>query len=339
MPRYPERMHQLERLLHEGHELSLDELCRLLSLSSKRHVRRLLHHLRNAGIPIHHRHEGRTKRFFIPPEQRQSPSHDLAFTEEEMLALAVASEAAQALLAETPLDAPLRQAFEKLLDRLAPTAFTFEIEDQPARWHFGNPVVSLVQPDVFHTLQTAINEGRSVRIDYHTASTGAFSADRKIDPLQLARYRGTWAVVAWCHLRQDLRDFALAGIERVVPCDSSKEIAFFTPPSGFDPATYYQNRFAALDGDKIYTVRLHVQADRAPYFQRKQYHPSQRIAPLATGALEVTFEVAGLDEVRSFVQSWGAGVTVLAPHELATRVGNEALMLAGRYANGVHDAA
>ena len=316
----------LRQLLNEGAAPSLDELCALLDIT-KRHARRLLARLRRNGIPVQERRDGRIKRFYLEPEHRQAAVRGFAFDEEEMLALAVAAEAANAELGSTPLEAPLGRAFDKLLQELAPEAYTFEMEAQHDRWHFGASALSHVDPHVFKTLQQAINDNRSVCIDYHTASTGAFSTDRRIDPLQLVRQGSSWLVVAYCHLRQDLRDFSLAGIARIEPGD-----AFFSSPGDFDPDSYFRDRFNALAGGAIYTVRLLVEPDRAAYFKRKAYHRTQMIEEERDdGRLVVSYEVAGLQEIRSFVQSWGVGVTVLEPPELVARVAEEAKVLAGRY--------
>ena len=320
-------LERLRHLLNEGAELSLQEICVVLTISSERHARRLIARLRQNGVPVQERRDGRIKRFYLEPEHRQAAVRGFEFDEEEMLALAVAAEAAKAELGATPLEAPLGRAFDKLLQQLAPEAYTFEMEAQHGRWHFGASALSRIDPHVFKTLQRAINENRSVRIDYHTASTGAFSTDRLIDPLQLVRQGRSWMVVAYCHLRQDLRDFSLAGIARIEPGD-----AFFLPPGDFDPDDYFRDRFSALAGGAIYTVRLLVEPDRTAYFKRKDYHHTQIIdEEHPDGRLVVSYEVAGLDEIRSFVQSWGVGVTVLEPPQLVAMVTREVKALTERY--------
>ncbi len=327
MPQSIDRLNHLRRLLDEGAEPSLHDICAKLDITSKRHARRLLSRLRDNGVPVQERRDGRIKRFYLAPEHRQAAVRGFEFDEEEMLALAVAAEAAKAALETTPLEAPLERAFDKLLQELAPEAYTFEMEQQHGHWHFESSRLSHIDPAVFKALQQAINENRSVRIDYHTASTGEFSRGRMIDPLQFARHGGSWMVVAYCHTRRALRDFSLAGIERVALCD-----AFFSPPRGFDPDTYFRDRFGALAGGEVYEVRLLVEPDRAVYFERKDYHRTQMIEEKRDdGCLVVSYEVAGLQEIRSFVQSWGIGVTVLEPPELIEIVAREAREVAGRY--------
>ena len=330
MARYSDNLFRLRELFDMGNRLSLDELAMSLGLST-RHARRLIRKLRHHGVPVKEQRKGRIKIFYVPPEYRNVRTESFRFNEEQVLALAVAAEAAKAALQDTPMGAPLGEAFNQLLDRLAPDVYTFEMEEQPARWHFDAHASGRFDPQVFQTIQRAINESRSVKIDYVAASTGEWTNNRKIDPLQLARYGGTWAVVAWCHLRQDMRDFALSGIDRVQPCDPKAEIAFFCPPKSFDPEVYFHDRFSALSGNSLHTVRLLVESDRSVYFQRKRYHHSQHIEAETDGRIIVSYRVQGLAEMRSFAQSWGIGVTVLEPSELVEIIAAEAVLLANRY--------
>lgn len=318
----------LRQMLDEGAEPSLQEIIGALNVT-ERHARRLIRRLRDGGVPVQERRDGRFKRFYLKPEHRQTVVRGFEFDEEEMLALAVAAEAAKSELGSTPLEEPLRRAFDKLLQELAPEAYTFEMEEQHHRWHFGASALNRIDPHVFKTLQQAINEQRSVCIDYHTASTGAVTKDRRIDPLQLVRQGSSWMVVAYCHRRHDLRDFSLAGIARI-----EQSTTFFSPPIDFDPDGYFRDRFSALAGGKIFTVRLLVEPDRAAYFERKDYHRTQILEEKRPdGRLVVSYEVAGLEEIRSFVQSWGVGVTVLEPPELVAMVAQEAEEVADRYRN------
>lgn len=338
MPRTSDSLSQLRRFLGEGHEPTLADLVDELDLS-RRQVRRLIRRLREDDVPVTARRDGRVKRFFLPPEHRPVGIATFDFEEEEVLALAVAAEAAKAALRDTPMGRPLAHAFKKLLNGLDADLLTFELEEQPARWHFDAHAYSRFDPHIFRRLQAAINENRSVRIDYVAASTGEHTNDRKIDPLQMARYSGTWAVVAWCHLRQNFREFALSGIQRLEPCRQEEEMAYFSPPAGFDPETYFSDRFSALSGDALHRVRLLVESDRAEYFRRKQYHASQEIDEASDGRIVVSYLVESLDEIRSFAQSWGVGVTALAPRELVELLAREARELAVRYRDRREDSA
>ncbi len=311
----------------------LMELRELLGLQSERHLRRLVARLRADGVPIQERFIGGRKRLAIAPEHRRVRTRVVTLSEEGVLALAVAAQAARSALAVTPLGRPLESAFGALLRQMDTEVGSFAVDDERERWHFGSGGVAHIDPEVFGALARAIRECHGVFIDYTTASTGEQHVERPIDPYGLAARDGSWLCVAFCRRRQAIRDFSLAGITRVVPRDPDTDAgAIFTPPANFNMATYFAGRFNALHGGTPHVVRILVEPDRAIYFHRKRYHDSQRvIAEQPDGRLLVEFTVANLDEIRSFAQGWGVGVTVLEPPALVARMSAEARELAARY--------
>jgi predicted DNA-binding transcriptional regulator YafY len=327
---------RLLELLNAGHEPTFEDLRRLLGVQSDRHMRRLIGQLRESGVPLVERRVGRHKRFFIPEEQRQLEARPLTLTEDQVFALTVAAEAARSMLEPTPLGEPLREAFSELLSNLSSQVHTFEPESLRRHWHFGTTPTVAIDPAMFRTISRAVEECRRIRIDYLTASTGSFTKGRLVDPLAVAVQGGTWLLVAYCHMRQRVVDFALAGIQRLEMLDPDTEPAYFSRPDSFDAELHFRDRFGALSGDEVHEVRIRVEASKAEYFRRKNYHPTQQIeATEEDGKIVVSFEVAGLTEIRSFLLSWGAGITVLEPAELVVQMREEAQAIAERYASDV----
>lgn len=320
---------RLRRLLDAGHRLTYSELTERLSVT-ERQARRLIKQLRLGGVPIRDERDGRTKRFFLPPENQRHAIDGLSFDHEEMRALAVAARASHAALRGTPHEPPLGRAFRKLIEHVAPKAILFDVNQQAALWHFDSAAPGNVADEAFELLEDAIEEQRSVIVDYYTASRDALTRGRRLDPLLLARRGRAWLLVAHCHLRDEIRDFALEGIRAIQLCNGSR--AFFNRPDDFDAELYFRDRFSVLAGSDYYLVRLLVEPDRVPYFRRRQYLPTQQIDEvLEDGRAIVSFEVEGLDEMRAWVQSWGVGLTVVEPIELAEQVHEEAVALAERY--------
>lgn len=320
---------QLKALFDSGHALTYEDIQSRLQ-RTERQARRLIHQLRENGVPVRERREGRVKVFYLEPEHQQHEIEGLAFDHDEMRALAIAARASQAALDGTPHSEPLQKAFGKLLEHVAPRALLFDVDVQATLWHFDAAAPGEVLHEAFHLLEAAIEEQRSVVMDYYTASRDELTTDRRVDPLLLARRGRAWLLVAYCHLREEVRDFALEGIRKLSLCDGPRP--FFTPPEAFDRAHYFRDRFSAVAGSEHYVVRLLVEADRVPYFRRRQYLSTQQIEEVRDdGRAVVSFEVEGLDEMRAWVQSWGLGVTALEPTELVEQVREEVSGLARRY--------
>jgi proteasome accessory factor B len=124
----------------------------------------------------------------------------------------------------------------------------------------------------------------------------------------------------------ELRDFNLARIEDVRPTHPESRGGEYQIPDDFDLEIYFIDRFESLADEKVYEVRLLVEPEVVPYFESKRYHRTQQIHEEEADGdrAVVSYEVAGLEEIASFVRSWGPDVQVLRPAELAERIAEEA---------------
>ena len=328
MPRNPSPKDKLITLLNAGREVTLDELSSRLGVT-RRHVRRLLRELEEEGRQIQERWEEGTKRFSLAPQDRSVPVGRVDLKERELQALTVAASAAQATLRPIPFDNQLQEAVQKLL-RAAGMTLSFEPEWQPEVWHFDASASSNVDAEVFWAVVRAANECETLEVDYYSASTNRLSEGRAIDPLVIAEQGESWLVSAYCHRKQEVLDFSLPGIRAAEPTGE-----YFTRPDGFDSDAHFEERFHALRGEGGHDVLLEVEEDKAEYFRRKTYHPSQRIEERieerVDGGITVAFETSSLDDMAAFIRSWGPGVRVLAPEKLADRIAAEARQVAEAY--------
>lgn len=323
-----EHKRRLMKSLHDGKEWSIAELERELGVGS-RQASRIITALRDAGAPIEERFANRKKVFYIREEKQQHHAEMISFDSEEILALTVAAQAAYATLCPTPLYAPLQQAFQRLIARLAEQPVAFDVTEQTQHWHFGTAPSVPLDHAVFTALRKAIHAQHSVLIDYTTASTGKKSYNRKINPYSFAMRGTTWLLVAFCHRRNRPTDFAVADIRNVQVCQPEEG---FTIPEDFNLDLHFRDRFGAVARGEPCEVRLLVEPEKAQYFRRKSYHPTQQIEKQREdGRIVVSYDVVGLDEVRSFVQGWGTGLTVVEPKELVEMIKQDIEVLCQRY--------
>ena len=63
----------------------------------------------------------------------------------------------------------------------------------------------------FEVIGLATIKRKRIGIAYYARSTDRTSR-REISPQRLVHYRGNWYLDAWCHMRNDLRTFAIDGI-------------------------------------------------------------------------------------------------------------------------------
>ncbi len=325
----------LRRLLDAGHRLSYADITSRLDIT-ERQARRLITSLRNRGVPIQEERDRRTKRFFLEPEHQRLQAPPLTLSAEEALALSVAVRAGAAVLRSTPLLGPLTAAARELVSHLGVYNDLFALEEQGDRWYFDAVALNRIDPDVFKVILQSLEQQHSIQIDYRKPNSPLDKA-RKVDPHCIAIVGNVIMVAAYCHRRREMRDFSLARIERAQLCDPAADpMPYFGRRRDFEPKKYF-NRFGAMAGGDVHVLRLLVEPDRVPFFEDRDYHPSQDIEHIEPdGRAQVSFESIGFEEMKSFVQSWGDGVTVLEPGELAERICAEAENIVERYAHRSH---
>ena len=67
--------------------------------------------------------------------------------------------------------------------------------------------------DFLSPLQSAIVNKNIVRIEYQNLQEE--TSAREIEPIGLTFYSLNWHLVAWCHLRQEYRDFRISRIQNL----------------------------------------------------------------------------------------------------------------------------
>ena len=169
------------------------------------------------------------------------------------------------------------------------------------------------QPKSFENVAAALLNRRQLQIGYYSRGSNATTA-RTVSPQRLVCYRESWYLDAWCHLRQDIRSFAVDGIRHAEILDrAAKEIA----DRELDAAL--GESYGIFSGRAKAWARLRFTPARARWVAAEEWHPKQRarIEPDGSYVLEVPY---GDDrELIGDIRRHGPGVEVLAPRELRAR--------------------
>lgn len=329
---YRNRYEHLRGLLLEGRRLSYSDAERELQCK-KRTVERLLQQLERNGLVVQKDTRGKNKHrvFFMHDEDRKAynPLSEknivINTNKQQLFALLFAAKAAQATFAPTPLGPDLHDALA-ILRQYIPTDIYDEAEEITALWDFSEGRSVQFNADMFWDIVYAIRDCECMSMDYYTASKGGnLTPNRVVEPHRIIIRNGSWILIAHCHKKQDWREFALAGIQKL------RRTGEFFINRNLELDAYLGKRFNAIGDKHTYRISLLVEPDRVPYFGRKVYHPSQRIEHREDGRAMVYYTVDGLKEMRSFVQGWGTGVTVIEPPELVEIIKAEAQELVRRY--------
>ena len=155
---------------------------------------------------------------------------------------------------------------------------------------------------------------------YKTMSRGGEENRRKVDPYKVMFFDSTFYLIGHCHLRNEVRMFVLDRIKMMNVTDETFEV-----PSDFDLESYMQSPFKVIH-DKPVKVKIRFDKKAAGYIKEKIWHHNQTIELQKDGSIIFSAEVAGTDEVKHWVLSWGKNAEVINPgflrQEIATELQN-----------------
>lgn len=136
----------------------------------------------------------------------------------------------------------------------------------------------------------------------------------KVDPYVLVLRQNGLYVVGYTHRPKALRMFA---VERIRKADLTEE-RFSTKPDLLRKAVS-QHRFGLID-EIPQEVRIRFKKESAYLFKERQWHPTQTIKKFKNGDVVLTMQAGGLDEIATWVLSWGPQAKVLSPPALVQLV-------------------
>ena len=174
-----------------------------------------------------------------------------------------------------------------------------------------------VLPNHFQAMATALLNRKRITLTHFNRQTGETIA-REVSPQLIIYYRENWYLEAWCHLRDDLRSFAMDAIQGAVLGKStakeiSKKVLKETVESGF----------GIFGGVNVKWAKLRFSAERARWVAAEQWHVDQRGKFDDQGQYVLDVPYTDDRELIMDILKHGSHVEVLAPAELRRRVCEE----------------
>ena len=133
--------------------------------------------------------------------------------------------------------------------------------------------------EIINQVNEAALERRRVEIFYYAMSQRK-RTKRKVDPYRIWFFNGTFYLIGFCHLRNEIRTFALDRIRMLSPTEET-----FTVPEDFKLEDFLRSSFGVFQGKprKVKIRPLPIQAARTT-----QLHRWWRFLPAAFSAAFVT---------------------------------------------------
>ena len=157
---------------------------------------------------------------------------------------------------------------------------------------------------------------------HHHTSPAPAQSTREADPYGLVHFSTAWHVIAYCHLRQDIRNFRLDRIDDLVLLSKT-----FQRPANFKMGESQSGQRRRI------LVRVLFDTEVARWVQeaRSYYITSQEVTH---DGLLVTLEPHQESEVLQWLLSWGSHVRVLETETLRQRITEEAQRMLRNHRKG-----
>lgn len=215
---------------------------------------------------------------------------------------------------------PFRQRLLGLLEsRSAPSA------DLPRRIKILSMAARPYAPQHFQTIAAALMERQCLHIIYRARGTDEES-QREISPQRLVHYRDNWYLDAWCHLRNELRSFALDAIQAI---KSSEQNCLEIDDSELDATL--GSGYGIFSGQAQYWATLLFTPKRARWVATERWHPEQKGEFLPDGRYQLRVPYSKDPELIMDILKYGPDCEVVAPEELRTKVVGLLKAAVGRY--------
>ena len=317
-----ERFYKIDRLLKERRQVSFADFKRELGMSPAS-VKRDLAYMRDRfNAPIEYDRDANGYRFGAP---RSGPRYELPglwFNASEVLALLTTLRMLGELqpgMLEKELGA-LRERLRSILG------------SGDHSWQEVQKRIRIFQPERrepksahFSLIAAAVLRRSRLWIRHYNRKRDE-ETEREISPQRLVHYRDNWYVDAWCHLRDDLRSFAVDAIRDSVLKDArAKEV------SEAQLDEHLGSGYGIFAGRQVEWAKLRFTPEAARWVSAQSWHPKQRATFEEDGSYVLEVPYAEDAELLMEVLKYGADAEVLAPERLRERAAQALAKAALRY--------
>jgi len=171
---------------------------------------------------------------------------------------------------------------------------------------------------VFKAILESCLKKRCLSFTYYSPATEEKS-ERMVEPYHLFNYMGTWHTIGYCHLRKEVRDFALSRISEAKVLTES-----FKTPADFDFKKYFLSTFGLYKGKSAKEVTLRFTPEKSKWIKDQIWHKNQKVKLLKDGSLELSFPASDFSEITREIWKHGDAVRVIKPNDLRDLIKAEA---------------
>jgi len=310
-----QRLHQLKAMLGSSSGVSVYSIAERFGVSVRTSIR-YLRALESAGEPLHHITDGKQKLWRLHPAARKET---VALTTQQVVTLFLSRRIFD-FLAGTGFAESLDEVFQKLEATLRRRDYDtknlerklFDVNEAPHLYEGRHEQLNDIVTALLREQRLLLTRDRTKPFQF--------------EPYTLLVYKKGLYLVGYSHHHKSVRMFSLDTIRAAEWLRGES----FEYPKDYHPSQMVEGNFGLIGGERPTQVRLLFDSDAARYLERRLWHPSQVITKTEHG-VEMTMQVSGTTELKTWILGWGDRVEVLEPRSLREQVAGEHARAAGRY--------
>ncbi|MGZ5051636.1 MAG: helix-turn-helix transcriptional regulator [Methylobacter sp.] len=167
----------------------------------------------------------------------------------------------------------------------------------------------------FKKIASALFNGKQLDIEYTARGQNAAQTRRTVSPQQLVYYRDNWYLAAYCHVRKQLRVFAVDNVGLAKMLDRNAVSVESEQLEQFLTASY-----GIFSGAARHVAVLEFSPARAKWVADECWHPDQQGQWLTNGNYQLSIPFSDSRELIMDILKHGAEVEVKAPGFLIDQV-------------------
>ncbi|NPC56673.1 helix-turn-helix transcriptional regulator [Caenimonas soli] len=316
------RLYQYKSFLSGRRAMSAEDLMEKLEISKatlKRDIAKLRDQLH---VPIKFDRDRGGYVIEQGPGHTDTELPGMWFSPEEVLALVTIQQLLDQL-APGILGARLRPLQERLTELMAKNGL--DAADVGKRIRLVHAGKRKLKPQNFEATAAATIGRKRLSVKHFNRQNGE-TTDREISPQRLVHYRDNWYVDAWCHMRNDLRSFAIDALAQVHVLDT---VAEEIPDARLDSTL--GGGYGIFGGVPKGRAVLKFGPERARWVRREEWHPEQEVSEAEDGSFVLSVPFSDTRELVGDILKFGDGVEVVSPAALRRQVQKMLLAAAGNY--------
>lgn len=169
----------------------------------------------------------------------------------------------------------------------------------------------------FSEIGAALLKRNRLDISYHSKGKDEVT-EREISPQRLIYYRENWYLDAYCHLRHDLRSFAVDGIRKATLSNKKAEEV-----SDKQCQEHFAQSYGIFSGKATQRAKLRFTPEHARWVAGEHWHGQQVGSFDKEGYYVLEFDYNQDPELIMDILKHGSGVEVISPDSLKKKLASE----------------